>query len=299
MRETENLGRQLSDLVAYIVLPLLCLVLPINWGSALLRRCAGKGWVLATRSRLASETAAKLIYIPNHDEWRRRWRLVELTEARDTWFCRAGRVRGLVKGVSVDGPIPEAKGRLALIGLHWGPSVLALEVFRQHGLAPRFVHRPVDIALRRRAPFQYAYLQVLVQVIRRCCAGRPIVVPGAKASLQDALQAPGTPVLLMDAPPTSGRRVLRVSLLERTVTLAADGIELLTEAQAECVFFALGLDADGNGKQLDYAQALRPDTARELATGIAHHFNRHVLQDSAQWRLWHAAGQLFDLEESA
>lgn len=296
---TGNLGRQLSDLVAYILLPLACLLLPTELGGSLLRRCATRGWVLGTRSQMACETAGRLMFIPDRQEWRRRWRLVELTEARDVWFCWLGRTRGLLAQMEIDGVGPGAESGQALIGLHWGPSILALVALRRMGLAPRFVHRPVETAIRRLAPFQYAYLLIMVRVINAACEGRAITVPGARAGLAEALAEPGLPVLLMDAPPTQGLRVIRVNLLGRTTTLAADGLRLLAERRARCTFYAMGLDRTGVGKQLSFTVTITTDSPRELATLVADHFNRFVLADSAQWRLWHAAGQLFDFHEGA
>jgi len=299
MKLTGNLGRQFSDLMAYIVLPLGCALLPVKWTERLLRRCAGRGWILKTRSRQASDTAARLMYLADPAAWRQKWRLVELTEARDVWFILLGRQEALLERVQIEGEPPVPGDGQALIGLHWGPSVLALAAFRRLGLKPRFVYRHVESDIRRQAPFQYLYLRLVVRVIDRCCGGGAITVPGAKAELATALEGPETPVLLMDAPPVRDRRVLMVNLLERRAPISADGIELLANRHARCTFFAMSLDIDNEGKQLVFTESVSTDDPRELASMIAAHFNRFVLHDSSQWRLWHAARQLFNLDLDA
>lgn len=296
MKLTGNLGRQFSDLMAYIVLPLGCALLPVKWSERMLRRCARRGWILKTRSRQASDTAARLMYLADPVAWRQKWRLVELTEARDAWFILLGRHEALLEKVRIEGEPPTPGEGLALVGLHWGPSVLALAAFRRLGLKPRFVYRNVESDIRRQAPFQYLYLRLVVRVIDRCCGGGAIAVPGAKAALATTLEGSETPVLLMDAPPVRGRRVLMVNLLERPAPIAADGIELLANRHARCTLFAMGLDDDNEGKQLIFTETVSADDPRELASKIAAHFNRFVLHDSSQWRLWHAAHQLFKLD---
>jgi len=291
VKRTASIGRQTGDFLIYILLPLVCVVLPYTWGQALIRQVSQRGWLLNARSDAALRAALEYIEVPDQASWKQRWRLAEMFEARDLWLCMLGRGQALTKRVRVHG-IPLAADRLVMLGMHWGPSVLALRMFHQAGLAPRFVYRAVPAELLRAAPFHYAYLTLLVAYIRRVCRQRDIRVPGARKELTQALAEPGTPVILLDAPITRDGRALRGQILDQDADFFRDGLELLTTARARCVLYAMGMDENG-ANVLTCSNAFEPESPEALLQRYTAMMSRCLAGDSAQWRLWHAAGQLF------
>ena len=285
-------GRQFGDFAAYILLPLLCVVLPLGWGQAMLRRAAALGWVLVGRSRHAHAVAARHVQVGDADAWRARWRLVELLEARDVWFVMLGRGAGLARTVRLEGSWPDTPPD-AWLGLHWGPSALALDLFRRHGQRPRFVHRPVHTAEHRQTPFFLAWLKLLVAFIQRCCSGRAITVPGARRALEDALRGDGTPVLLVDAPVTRAEDAAALRLGDRPARVHRAGFDLLASSRSRCRFYLLGVDPDGGGRTLRLGPSVDAADGDALRAEAARWFDRALGEDSAQWRLWHAADQLW------
>lgn len=292
-------GRQLGDLAAYLLLPALCLLLPTGWGERLIRRVARQGWLLEARSAQACDAAQTWAGpLATPAAWRQRWRLVELSDARDCWFCVFGRTGRLLENIDILGEWPQARPGLALVGLHWGTGILALQLFRKHGLEPRFVYRGVDRRNMSSFPFLSLYQAMTIRAINRICAGRAISTPGAAAALDDALQGDGTPVVLLDAPPEASRRVAQMRLLESNARLAVGGMELLVSHGAQCILFDLGLQSEGEGRRL---RIQAPSPAEDLLAVqqlVGRHFNDVVGTDSAQWRLWHAADQLFERAEN-
>jgi hypothetical protein len=285
------MGRQAGDFLVYILLPLACVVLPHGRGQALIRRIADEGWLLNARSKSALRSAQRYLVIADPEAWKRRWRRAELSEARDLWFALLGRGRALRRAVRVDG-MPPARQGLVLIGMHWGPSVLALQLFREAGLQPRFVYRAVGIDILRAAPFRYVYLRLLVAYIRRSCGGCDIPVPGARSRLETALREPGTPIILLDAPVTRTGHSLQDEVLGLTAEFSREGPELLVSGGARCVFYALGMGENGVNA-LSCEHPIEPDSADELVAAYCRFLGEHLRRDSAQWRLWHAAEQLF------
>jgi hypothetical protein len=287
-------GRQLADLFAYMLLPWSCLLLPRTWGEYLLRACAHRGWVLKARSASACASACKHVEITDRPAWQRRWRMLELVESRDMWFCLAGRSASVLSRVETSGPHPPAQGQVLLIGLHWGTSVLALAWLQRAGLQPRLVYRRVMPDMRREAPFQYFYLKAMVRFIKRVCGQAAIQVPGGKSDVDDALQAGSNLVILMDTPVVGKRRVREVRFLGETVKLHADGFDLVTGTGAPCVFFCMGLeDENGATKSLSFSTPMVEDDPAALAAVLSSQFDEYIQRDSAQWRLWHGAEQLF------
>ncbi|MGH8035049.1 MAG: hypothetical protein ACREO9_07485, partial [Lysobacterales bacterium] len=68
--------------------------------------------------------------------------------------------------------------------------------------------------------------------------------------------------------------------------------DLLVAGQARCVLFVLGMDPGGNNV-LSCKEAFQPGSAEHLLERYTEMMTQYLVNDSAQWRLWHAAGQLF------
>ncbi|MGH8034644.1 MAG: hypothetical protein ACREO9_05415, partial [Lysobacterales bacterium] len=262
MKLTKSIGRQAGDLLTYILLPLGCSVLPYIWGQSLICTIAQRAWLLKARSEAAVQVAREHLAVDDEAQWKTRWRLTELFEARDLWFSMLGRSKVLTGSVRKEG-MPVAMDRLVLLGMHWGPSVLALQLFRDAGLAPRFVYRKVALDILWRTPFHYLYLKLLVAYIRRICAGRDITVPGARSELIVALNEPGTPVVLLDAPITTKGHFIRGKVVGLEADFYRDGLDLLVAGQARCVLFVLGMDPGGNNV-LSCKEAFQPGSAEHL-----------------------------------
>jgi hypothetical protein len=283
-------GRQIGDLLAYILLPLATVLLPFRSGDALIRSIAYRGWLLNGRSRAFASAAGNVIHLDEPENWKARWRLVELSDARDAWYCFFGRSRSLVK--SVDPADLSAAHGPVLVGAHWGIGLRALIVFRHAGLQPRFVYRRVERDILRFAPFQYLYLKILVACIRRVCGERSIEVPGARRAFESALDEEGSPVILLDAPAMNPDTALNTRVLGHAVALNPDGARLLAEKSVKCSFFALGVSWEGR-TILNCNPPFTPSSAAELIAAYGDFLTGLLEQDSAQWRLWHAAPQFF------
>jgi hypothetical protein len=285
------MGRQAGDFLAYILLPLCCVVLPYAVGQALIREISQRAWLLKARSAGALDSARHYVQVTDQATWKARWRLVELTEARDLWFFMAGRHKATLRRVRQQG-VPQVMKRLVLIGMHWGPSVLALQLFRDGGLAPRFVYRKISADIRRAAPFHYLYLCLLVRYIRSVCVGRDIAVPGALKQLEAAAAETGTPVILLDAPTTRPDRSILTTVGDLVAEFNSDGPEWLVTGNSAVVLYSLGFNVAG-ARELRCSEPFTPESTRALMQQFGDFMAQHLADDSAQWRLWHAADQLF------
>lgn len=286
-----TLGRQIGDFLTYILLPLCCVALPYTWGQALILRVAGHGWLLQSRSELALEQALRFISIDDSQRWLQQWRLVEMMEARDLWLAVVGRSNSIRKRIRVH-PLPQAQVGLVLLGMHYGPTAIVLRIFQEAGLGPRFVYRGIGAELRRLVPFQWLYSKLNVRYIRQSCAGREISVPGARSKLETALGEAGTPVILLDAPVTRGGQSIHADVLGLDTEFSGEGPQLLVDGQAVCVHYWMEVDEAGE-RQLHFSPASRPDSAEQLVREYANLLSSVLQANSAHWRLWHAADQLF------
>ncbi len=291
-----TLGRQIGDFLTYILLPMSCVFLPYRWGQGLILQVARRGWLLQSRSELALLQAQRFISIDDTKRWRQHWRLVEMMEARDLWLAVAGRSASISKRIKVHS-LPSAQVGLVLLGMHYGPTAIVLRIFQQAGLGPRFVYRGIGAELRRLVPFQWLYSKLNVRYIRQSCSGREIAVPGARSKLETALKEAGTPVILLDAPVTRGGQSIHARVLGLDTEFSGEGPQLLVEGQARCVHYWLEVDENGE-RELHFGPAPvnqigQPHTAEQLVQDYAGLMSARLTANSAHWRLWHAADQLF------
>jgi len=286
-----TLGRQIGDFLTYILLPMVCGVLPYNWGQALLLSVARRGWLLQSRSDLALQLAQRYVAVADVTAWRRNWRLVEMMEARDLWLSVMGRAAAISRRIKLHN-VPQPMSGLVLLGLHYGPTAIVLKIFQDQGLGPRFVYRGIGPELRRLVPFQWLFSKLNVRYIQQTCQGREILVPGARDTLRAALQEAGTPVVLLDAPVTCAGQSIHAVVLGLDTEFAGEGPELLIQGQAHCVHYWLEVDENGE-RGLYFGAISQPQTAQQLVTEFAALMSARLASNSAHWRLWHAADQLF------
>jgi len=288
------MGRQMGDFLTYILLPLVCVVLPYSWGQNLLLLVAQRGWLLQSRSALALQQAQKFIEVTDTNAWQRSWRLVEMMEARDLWLAVAGRSNSISRRIRVHN-LPQARTGLVLLGLHYGPTAIVLKILQQGGLGPRFVYRGADAELRRLVPFQWLYSKLNVTYIQRTCRGRDITVPGARSKLEAAMAEPGTPVILLDAPVTREGRSIHTEVLGLRTEFSGEGPSLLAAHGASCVHYWLDVDENGE-REFHFSSPVQARSAEQLIEEYAALLSRKLQDNSAHWRLWHAADQLFRSE---
>jgi len=286
-----SIGRQIGDFLTYILLPMTCVVLPYSWGQQLLRMVARRGWLLQSRSELALQQAQKFIVVTDTVAWQRSWRLVEMMEARDLWLAVAGRSNSISRRIHLHN-LPQARTGLVLLGLHYGPTAIVLKILQQAGLGPRFVYRGADAELRRLVPFQWLYSKLNVTYIKRTCRGRDITVPGARGKLEAALKEPGTPVILLDAPVTREGRSIHAEVLGLRTEFSGEGPALLAANAASCVHYWLDVNENGE-REFHFSPSAQARSAEQLIEEFAALLSRKLQDNSAHWRLWHAADQLF------
>lgn len=286
------LRQHISDLVAYVLLPLAALVLPAAVSRSMVHRVANWGWMLPDGDR-ALAAASRQVTITDAASWLRHWRRVELLDARDCFLLRFGRSGAVFSEIEGLDSLARADG-LVLVGMHWGPSLCILRLLSAHGMTPTLVYRKVDAGLKWKRPFQYLHLRVTVSEIERACGGTAIAAGGAKRRLQERLQAPGIIIVLADAPAQAGRPVLEGRLLGQRCRFNAGFPGLLLESGRAFAFYAISLTPDGRvRKRLDIDGPHQADTHGAFMERYCGFLQAHLEEDSAQWRIWQVAGQLF------
>lgn len=293
-----RLVQQLSDCICYLLVPLLSVLLPARLSRSLIARVSRWDWLMGEHGRAVHAQAA--VYAPTGDprDWRARWRQVELLDTRDLWYLTFGRKRAVFREVENVEAIESTRGRV-LVGMHWGPAISILRLLAERGLRPAPVYRDEPLAMLFRRPFFWLFLRLSVREIRKAGGGREVCVGGSSGTLAQRLAEDGTEIVLFDAP-HEGRSVMLGEVLGRSARFSAGFPRLLARSGKEYVFYAMNLAEDGSvRKRLEVSapgRLLAGDPNRDEAAFLAtfcRQLHEHLARDSAQWRIWEVAPQIF------
>ncbi|MBT8061475.1 MAG: hypothetical protein KJO85_02255 [Gammaproteobacteria bacterium] len=291
MKPLKSLSVQCSDLLAYLLIPLLSLLIPGRASRKLVRSASHWSWLLAGELRVSLRQAANYVDIEDHAQWLQRARMVMLLEARDLGLLMLGRQTTVFSEIAGSAQLSQARDRV-LIGMHWGPSIAILALLKHLDQRPLLVFRSVERSILRQRPFFWLYLVLSVRHIRKMCGDRAITIRGAGARLAEELPRPGTSVVVLDAPPAPGRSTLIGTVAGHRVKFNAGFPEILKASGRNYHFYAITLQPGDSGlRQLELGAACSPGDA--LIEDYCRYLEDHLLADSAQWRIWQVAGQFF------
>ena len=294
MKPAGPISRQLTDLLAYVLIPLVAVVTPAAFSRGLLRRASGWNWFLGEASRQALSGARKHGAAGDGAGWLRGWIQVELMDVRDLYMMMFGRARSVLGEIEVQQDIEMLSGRL-IVGMHWGPGISLLRLMDARGLEPSFPYRPPERALRRSRPFYYLSSWLAERYLSRTLGERAVSVGGAGKAISALLEGDSSICVLMDAPPMTGRKSARRTVLGNPARFNTGFPALLAKSGKEYFLVAMNLKEDGSLlKQLELSGPYRAGDGEVFLDEYAAFLDRHLRGDAWHWRMWHAEGQFWD-----
>ena len=99
MKMLKFLSRHFSDLVVYLVVPMVSVLLPASWSRKLIVWLSSWQWLLSAEANESHSRAAKYTAIEDRQEWLQRWRLVVILEVRDLSMMAWGRDRSVFREI--------------------------------------------------------------------------------------------------------------------------------------------------------------------------------------------------------
>ena len=293
MSAVSGISRQLTDLLAYLLIPGIALITTASFSRRILRRVSAWDWFFAASADAAYDGARKHVDIPDEKQWKQRWKQVELLDARDLCMMLFGRTRSVMAEIELPADLETARDRV-MVGMHWGPAISILKLLAVLGLRPAFPYRPTERHLLRSRPFYYLFSRLAGLYLARTLDDRAVQVGGASKVLQGLLDEPGSICVLMDAPPEQDRRAIIKPVLGASARFHVGFPTLLADRHKEYVLYAMNLCADGSvRKRLEVAGPFSADDAEGFLDNYASFLDRHLSSDSAQWRIWHAEHQFW------
>lgn len=289
-----GISRQATDLLSYVLIPIIAILTPASFSRALLRRVSSWRWLLSEASLSALAGAARHGVVTNEIEWLKNWKQVELMDVRDLYMMLFGRSRSVLNEITCNMPIEDVRDRV-MVGMHWGPGISVLKLLAEESLQPSFPYRPPEKTLSRLRPFYYVSSRLAALFLVRTLGERAVPVGGAGKVVAEILENPGSLCVLMDAPPMSGRRLERMPVLNKPARFNTGFPALLVASGKEYFLYAMNLCSDGSlRKQLNLVGPFSAEKETEFLCAYANFLDDHLAGESWHWRIWHAENQFWD-----
>lgn len=287
------ISRQMTDLFAYVLLPVFSLLTTAFFSRRVLRRVSGWGWLLSGDAQLAFIGARKHLEIPDPKGWKRRWKQVELLDVRDLYMMLFGRAPSVMAEIDCPADLEMVRDRV-MVGMHWGPAISILKLLSNSDLGPAFPFRLPEPELKRTRPFYYLFCLLATRYLRRTLGDRAVPVGGAGKVLQGMLEESGSICVLMDAPPMEGRPAVIKPVLGTKARFNAGFPDMMADRHQEFVLYAMTLASDGSTrKKLELEGPFVAENTEEFLDRYAEFLDRHLSQDSPHWRIWRAEHQFW------
>ena len=286
--------RQSVDFIVYMALPLVSVILPDARSRALLARSSNLNWILSAEAEAAWLSASRYVETGDERIWKARWKQVEMLDARDMYMMSFGRTRSVLGEVACDTDLEIVKDRI-LIGMHWGPYISILKLLKVAGLSPALPYRRPERDILKTRPFFYIFVTLAARHIVRTMGERAVPIGGAGKALRAMMDQPGSVIVVMDAPPKADRPTLNAKVIGKNAIFEAGFPSILADTHKEYVFYALNLQPGGLvRKKLELMGPFSANEAQDFIQQYADFLDRHLVSDSAQWRIWHVAEQFWN-----
>ena len=288
-----RISQQLSDLFTYLLVPGLAVIIPASYSRWILSRVSRWQWFMATAAEAAFAGARDFVAIEDEAAFKKRWKQVELLEARDLYMMLCGRSKAVLAEVACDTAVELVKDRV-IIGMHWGPSISILKLLQVAGLDPALPYRPPEKQILRIRPFYYFFSTMAARYMVKTMGDRAVPVGGAGKTLRAMMDQTGSVIVVMDAPPMEGRPTLNSPVLGKNAIFNAGFPDILADIKKEYVFYAISLQAENSlTKKLELEGPFDSNEAQDFLQNYAGFLGRHLSSDPAQWRIWHVAQQFW------
>ncbi len=242
-------------------------------------------------ARRAAERAESMGFAPGGD-WQDRYLRCGALERQDNLARLLGRSLTSTDCLEIQGAWPA--GAFMALGLHWGNGFPALEHLQLSGRSPAFVYQAED---PEGLPSWPARLADRLHLRALASFGPAIRVGGAYQAICAALAAGRVPVVLIDALPRPGSRLLTVDpspAMDRVVHLRRGVLGLLAEQRLPFVFFRCWQPGQTARRRLEISPPACFDQPEPIAECAAEFLLESLHLDSSQWHFWPQAEALLD-----
>lgn len=295
-RVIDLLKRNGADLVHLFVVPILIALLPWKIGFGLLKRMARRGYAHGPCIESAWQVASRHLPQQEAEEWKSRFRLLQLVERVDTWLVLLRSARWWSRQIDRSGEWPAHSGPFVLLTYHWGGGQWIWRQLRQAGISAHFLARRVEVGDLGAGRLAIWFARVRQYGIVGQSGCEIIFTGGSSAKIHEALQHNESVVGMLDLPATASQAVLRRPLLDGEVAIPFGLLRVAADAGAEVVIFSCALDINSGRRLLQVVQVPLKADVGSVATCYVEHLDQCMRDESAFWQVWSSASLMFTVQ---
>lgn len=282
-----------ADLIHLFLVPILIALLPWKIGFRLLKRMARRGYADGLGVERAWQAARPHLPQQDVDEWKSRFRLLQLVERVDTWLVLLRSARWWSGQIDQTGDWPEHDGPFVILTYHWGGGQWIWRQLHQAGIPAHFLARRAEVADLGAGRLATWFARVREFGIDRQGGCKVIFTGGSKARIREALQQHHSVVGMLDLPASATQAVLRRPLLDGEVAIPFGLLRVAAEANAEVIMFSCAFDLETGRRVLKILALPSAADVQAAASRYVEHLDHCLRCESAFWQVWGSAPLMF------
>lgn len=294
-RVIDLLKRNGTDLLQLFLLPILLALLPWKIGFRLLKRMARQGHGDGPGVERAWQAARP--HLPGQDaeaeEWKSRFRLLQLVERVDTWLVLFRSARWWSRQIDRTGTWPDHVGPFVLLTSHWGGGQWIWRQLHEAGIPAHFLARHVQAEDLGGGRLAMWFARVREFGIVRQGGCKVIFTGGSSARILEAFQHRHSVVGMLDLPATTSQAVLRRPLLDGEVVIPYGLLRVAAAAGVEVLMFSCSFDPDTGRRRLQIIEMPTAADVQAIASAYVEQLDRCLRSESAYWQVWSSAPLMF------
>jgi len=292
-RVIDLLKRNGTDLLHLFLVPILIALLPWKLAFRLLKRMARQGYADGPGVERAWQAARPHLPKQDGEDWKSRFRLLQLVERVDTWLVLLRPARWWSRQIDQTGTWPAHAGPFVLLTFHWGGGQWIWRQLHQAGIPAHFLARRPQAADLGAGRLAIWFARVREFGIFRQGGCAVIFTGGSSARIHEALQHRRSVVGMLDLPATTTQTILRRPLLDGEVAIPFGLLRVAAAANAKVLMFSCSLDVDSGRRRLQILDVPAHADVPALASAYVEHLDRCLRSESAFWQVWSSAPMMF------
>ena len=289
----QRLRHELRDLLEVVLLPGLAAVLPWRIAFRLFRRIAAAGWLYREATERAYAQAARLGWVADPAEWRRRRRLTTLVDHADHYLSRTRSDAWIAKHMEAQGEWPDPAQPALGLTFHWGAGMWGLRHAAARGLKAHMLVAAVQGAHFRGRSILHRYILARTESIALALRRPYIDVSTDMRLVLRALRANEQVFAVIDVPADQVSTSQSVQVIGLPARLPTALLRLAVERGIPVFIYVTGFHVEDGRRFLRILQLGVPESLDALLRSVEQELDRTIQQDAPAWHFWGEAERFF------
>lgn len=290
-----RLRGELRDLVELVLIPGLAVFLPWPLCYRLFKFLSRWERLYFTDAVENCEKAAGHGFVTDAADFRRKWRLIAMTDHADYYLSITRGDGWMLKHIDVEGDWPAPGTPGMLLGFHWGAGMWALRHLTSRGLRAHALIGPQRPDMYPGRRLRYEYYQHRNVAVRRAMRTIPLDVTASLRGMLQAIRDRDQVLAIVDVPPFLSASYQDIDFLGQRSRMPRGVFRLAVDQQVPVTLFTHGLRfSDGRRFMRIYQLGVENDVERLMVKVFAY-LEDLIREEPAAWHFWRISDCFFEV----